>query len=111
MFSVFEVCFLVFILFGLSKSKLTMFILSSASATTENSQVKRGNTGTQEKKNSGISTKNSPKHVLLEERSSPTCIFIPYFPSLPLSLWFVSECERALVNELGCILKDKFSSH
>lgn len=110
-FSVFEVCFLVFILFGLSKSKLTMFILSSASSTTENSQVKRGNTGTQEKKNSGISTKNSPKHVLLEERSSPTCIFIPYFPSLPLSLWFVSECERALVNELGCILKDKFSSH
>lgn len=80
-----------------------MFILSYASSTTENSQVKKGNTGTEEEENSSISTKPPPKPVLLEERSSPTCKFIPCLPSLPLSLWFVSECERTLVNELGCV--------
>jgi len=43
-----------------------MFILSYASSTAENSQAKRGNTGTQQKENSGISTKNSAKHIVLE---------------------------------------------
>lgn len=45
-FSVFQVPFLVFILFRLSKRELTMFILSYVSSTTENSQVSKGYTGT-----------------------------------------------------------------
>lgn len=86
-----------------------MFIPNYANSATRSSQVKRGNTRTYKKKKKRILTfshthtqKLTSKHVLLAETTSPTYTLIPCPPALSFSLWFVSEHERVLVNELGC---------